>query len=59
MCQHASDGRTASSCFVAGRLRPAPGCAQLPVSVIDLFADQLDIEITIGSSQLRYAERAA
>jgi hypothetical protein len=31
----------------------------LPVSVIDLFADQLDIEITIGSSQLRYAERAA
>jgi hypothetical protein len=42
-----------------GEHRWTIGRAQLPTSVIDLFAGSLDIEIVIWPSELRYAEGAA
>jgi hypothetical protein len=42
-----------------GQHRWTDGMAQLPASVLALFAGPLDIEITLWASGLRYAEPAA
>jgi len=42
-----------------GEHRWTAGIARLPASVMDLFAGQLDIEIAVWPSQVRYTETPA